>query len=109
MPLIRVPGHHFDAPVDHADGRRGHLLVSGAVAMSPLNAVGLTGKGRSPLSHTRAVASVNGWHSGSATPARARGRFRSTDARTRSSRAGPLKASGQTEDRNGYPRQGGVG
>jgi hypothetical protein len=32
MPLIRVPGHHFDAPVDHADGRRGRLPVSGAVA-----------------------------------------------------------------------------
>jgi hypothetical protein len=60
MPLDRVLGHPFGAPVDHADGRRGHLLVSGAVAMSPLNAVGLTGKGRSPLSHTRPEASVKG-------------------------------------------------
>ena len=32
MPLDRVPGHPLDVPVDHADGRRGRLPVSGAVA-----------------------------------------------------------------------------
>ena len=32
MPPGRVPGDPSDVPVDHADGRRGRLPVSGAVA-----------------------------------------------------------------------------
>jgi hypothetical protein len=93
MPLDRVPGHPFDAPVDHADGRRGRLPVSGAVAQECTHG-GMAQRERTVAAVPHASRGVgeraalglgNGGVSGRTIQA-------AKAARMRSSRAGPLEA-----------------
>jgi hypothetical protein len=109
MPLIRVPGHHFDAPVDHADGRRGRLPVSGAVANGCTHGGRAQGEGTvAAVTHaSRGLGERMAFGLGNAG---ASPRTIQVNGREDAFLAGwASEASGQTEDRNGYPRQGGVG
>jgi hypothetical protein len=92
MPLDRVPGHRFDAPVDHADGRRGRLPMSGAVAQESTHG-GMAQRERTVAAvpdASRGVGERAGFGLGNAgASAYDSGR---KAARTRSSRPGPLQA-----------------
>jgi hypothetical protein len=92
MPLIRVPGHPFDAPVDHADGRRGRVPVRGAVAHGCPHGgrAHREGMGAAVTHASRGLGERMAFglgHAG-ASPRT----IQVQDARARSSRAGPLKA-----------------
>jgi len=93
MPLDRVPGHPFDAPVDHADGRRGRLSVSGAVAHECTHGGRAQGEGTvAAVTHaSRGVGERAAFGLGNDAVSR-RTIQAAKAARTRSSRAGPLKA-----------------
>jgi len=76
MPLDRDPGHPFDAPVDHADGRWGRLPVSGAVAHECTHGGRAQGEGK--VAGTDCIRARQSRRTIQAAP----------DARTRSSRVG---------------------
>jgi hypothetical protein len=93
MPLDRVPGHPLVAPVDHADGRRGRLPVKGAGVQKCTHGDRAQGEG-TVAAVTRASRRVG---EGTALGLGNAGVSQRTiqaaqEARTRSSRAGRLKA-----------------
>ena len=93
MPLDRVPGHPFDALVDHADGRRGRLPVRRAGAQECPHGGRAQGEGTvAAVTHaSRGVGEriAFGLCNAGANPRTIRA---AQDARTRSPRARPLKA-----------------